>query len=131
MKKLVLLQALSVLGLLIGVFLAPENPIYPFAPDITSMAIIHRTEAIITCVLSGCAAIFSICGKFSLRLSYTHVTICSLMSGLFAMSLSSFRLGNFSLPPLYLGTAYIGVLLLFITVGISFEKIRLKRTLKN
>ena len=57
MKKLVLLQALSVLGLLIGVFLAPENPIYPFAPDITSMAIIHRTEAIITCVLSGCAAI--------------------------------------------------------------------------
>ncbi|WP_157576636.1 hypothetical protein [Pseudoalteromonas rubra] len=131
MKKLVLLQALSLLGLLTGVFLAPEKPLYPFAPDITSMAFIHRTEAIITCVLSGCAAIFAICGKLSLRLSYTHVTVCSLMSGLFAVSLSSFRLGSFSLPPLYLIASYIGVLLLFITVGVSIEKRRLKRTLKN
>ncbi|AZZ98166.1 hypothetical protein [Pseudoalteromonas sp. R3] len=124
LKKLFLLQALSLLGLLTGTFLAPEKPIYPFAPDITSMAFIQRTEAIITCVLSGCAAIFAIFGKFALRLSYTHVTICSLMSGLFAVSLSSVRLGSFSLPPLYLITSYIGILLLFITVGVSVEKLK-------
>ncbi|WP_138545609.1 hypothetical protein [Pseudoalteromonas rubra] len=131
MKKQVLLQALSLLGLLTGVFLAPENPTYPFAPDKTSMAFIHRTEAIITCVLSGCVAIFAIYGKFWLRLSYAHVTICSLMSGLLALSLSSFRLGSFSLPPLYLVFLYTGVLLLLIMGGVSVERIWLKYTSKE
>ncbi|MCO7187859.1 MULTISPECIES: hypothetical protein [unclassified Pseudoalteromonas] len=131
LKKLLLLQALSLLGLLTGVFLAPENPIYPFAPDKTNMVFIHLTEAIITCMLSASTAIFAIYGKFWLRLSYTHVTICSLMSGVLAVSLPDFRLGSFSLPPLYLVSLYTGVLLLLIMVGVSVEKIRLKRTLKD
>lgn len=122
LKRFLFLQSISLIGLIIGSLIAPESPIYPFAPSEADMEYVHRVELVIVIIMASFSTVFSLLGSYIFRLSCILALFATLNSGIFTTFVSSLRFGGFSLPPFTLIMGYVLVTCLLTILTHAIKK---------
>lgn len=93
--KLILLQVLAFLGVVVGCFIAPEQPLYPSIPSEEQCELIKYIEIHIVIVTGFVVALISVFSSKLLKLDFVFGLIATLISGLLFGSVDYIRVGEF------------------------------------
>jgi hypothetical protein len=92
--KLLLVPFLAMLGGVVGYFLAPPQPLYPFAPSQQELDLIFYIERHISIHVGFFAALFSIAASRLVNASITISIASSVLVGLLGGALEDLRMGT-------------------------------------
>ena len=126
--KLIVLQMCSLIGLLLGVLLAPN--LYPYVilcmPGPDEMALIHTSLIAWIIIVVAYSVFFTSIARLYLKTSYQSLEVVTLISGFLIWVVSLLINGRFVVPPLYVWVPYILSLLIFVRIAILLHFAYLK-----